>query len=350
MTGSSASSGTTGSSPGSGLTLERIEPWRLDHETAAEMAVVTRAEVALDMPSAVPMTGEGLLLQARHGFDDSPTEALWLVRADDGSLLGHASLETTRWDNPRLAMVFCRVRPDARGAGVGTVLLNAQIAAARDLRRSLLLTFAVEDSAPARYLVEQGFSVGQLTAQRRLSLRQLDYPAIESLAAAVAAGAGDYELVRLDGPAPADLLPGLVTLFEAINDAPDDDLDHEPDRYPVERARAYDAAMAARRQHVYRVLARDRRTGDWAGHTILCVDETRPGYAVQEDTSVLPPHRGHRLGMWLKTSMLLWMQEARPELTTIDTWNARSNAHMIAVNDALGCSVSTYGVALQRAV
>ncbi len=59
-------------------------------------------------------------------------------------------------------------------------------------------------------------------------------------------------------------------------------------------------------------------------------------------------HRGHRLGMWLKASMLLWMRDLRPELTTIDTWNATSNTHMIAVNEALGCEVSQLGVAMQR--
>ena len=83
-------------------------------------------------------------------------------------------------------------------------------------------------------------------------------------------------------------------------------------------------------------------------HTILCVDETRPGYGVHEDTSVIRGHRGHRLGMWLKASMLLWMHDLHPELTAIDTWNATSNAHMIAVNEALGCEVSQLGVAMQR--
>ena len=97
-------------------------------------------------------------------------------------------------------------------------------------------------------------------------------------------------------------------------------------------------------------MARHRRTGEWAGHTILCVDGNRPGYGIQEDTSVVRGHRGHRLGMWLKASMLLWMREEHPELTTIDTWNATSNAHMIAVNEALGCEVSQLGVAMQRSL
>lgn len=332
------------------MILQGISPLELDLATADEMADLNRAELDLEMPGAVPMTGEGLLGQLRYGFDDSPVDRLWLVRDDTGMLAGHASLEVSQWDNPQLAMVFCNVHPEARGAGVGTLLLDAEVSATRDLGRSSMVTFAPEDSHPTRFLTAHGFTVAQHTAQRRLHPRQLDYSRIERLAGDAAERADGYELVRLDGPSPEDMLPGLTSLFEAINDAPLDDLALEPDTFPVERVRRYDGAMRKRRQHVYRLLARERRTGEWAGHTILCVDETRPGYAAQEDTSVVRSHRGHRLGMWLKASMLLWMRAAQPGLTVVDTWNATTNAHMIAVNEALGCEVAALGVALQRTI
>jgi hypothetical protein len=51
--------------------------------------------------------------------------------------------------------------------------------------------------------------------------------------------------------------------------------------------------------------------------------------------------------MWLKTTMLLWLHDVEPGLQTIDTWNAESNTHMIAVNDELGCVVQAQGAALQ---
>ena len=106
-------------------------------------------------------------------------------------------------------------------------------------------------------------------------------------------------------------------------------------------------AMLARRQHLYRLMARHRRTGEWVGHTILVADEHRPGVGIQEDTTVLPAHRGHRLGLLLKAKMLLWMRTECPELELIDTWNAESNAAMIAVNEQLGCELVYQGSALQ---
>lgn len=328
--------------------IERVDPADIDDATAEQMAAITRSELALDSPNAIPPSADGLLGQARYGFDDTPVDALWLARSRDGDLVGHASVEVSQWDNPQLAFVFCSVSPDAHGSGVGFGLLDAQVEAVTALGRSSLLTFTTLDGHTARFLEAHGFEVGQHTAQRRLDTGRIDYAHIADLAAKAAARATDYELVRLDGPAPEDMLPGLTTLFEAINDAPLDGIAMDPDTFPVERVRRYDAAMQKRRQHVYRLLARHRRTGDWAGHTILCVDETRAGYGVQEDTSVIRAHRGHRLGMLLKASMLLWLRDARPGLTVIDTWNATSNSHMIAVNEALGCEVSQLGVAMQR--
>jgi GNAT superfamily N-acetyltransferase len=328
--------------------LERVDPNDLDLATATEAANVTQRELADLVPSAVPPSPEGWLLARRHGHDDHPTEAVWLARDDAGALLGHASLEVSHWDNPRMALVFCSVDPGTRGAGVGTALLDAQVELARDLGRTTLLTFCEPGSVRTSFLTDRGFTVVQEQAQRRLDPRRLDLATIKELADGAAEYAADYELVRLDGPAPEEMLVGLTTLFEAINDAPTDDMELEPDTFPVERLRGYDAAMSHRRQHVYRIMGRHRRTGDWVGHTILIVDETRPRYAIQEDTSVVRDHRGHRLGMWLKASMLLWMHDEHPELTTIDTWNAVSNGHMIAVNEALGCEVSQLGVAMQR--
>jgi len=104
---------------------------------------------------------------------------------------------------------------------------------------------------------------------------------------------------------------------------------------------------ALRQPHQHRLMARHKETGAWAGHTIVCVDEHCPGFAMQEDTSVVSAHRGHRLGMLLKATMLLWLRDAQPMLETIDTWNALSNRHMIAVNDELGCVVEARGAALQ---
>jgi hypothetical protein len=154
--------------------------------------------------------------------------------------------------------------------------------------------------------------------------------------------------VHFVGPTPDDMLADMVTLHAAINDAPLDDPEAEDDHWDVERVQRYDAAMAARRQTVHRVLARHRDSGEWAGISMLCVDEFSPSVAFQEDTSVVRAHRGHRLGLLMKADMLRWVSRERPEISAIDTWNATSNHHMIAVNERLGARVVAHHETYRR--
>ncbi len=326
--------------------LERVDPLQLDHATSERLAEVMNDSARAAGQSMAPMTAASLAAQARYTHDDRPFDAMWLAR-ERGDVVAMASIEFPRWDNQHLAMAFCTVAPEVQGRGIGTALLAEQKRCCQAERRSLLLTFCNRDTPGHRLLTESGFEVGQANAQRRLYPQRIDYGNLRSLADDASGRAADYEIVRLDGPAPHEWLPALVSLFEAINDAPNDEINATPDIFSVERIRQYESAMAHRSQHLYRLMARHKDSGEWAGHSILCVDELRPGVAMQEDTTVVPRHRGHRLGIWLKAAMLLWMRELRRELETIDTWNAESNAHMIAVNDELGCVVNARGFVLQ---
>lgn len=361
------------------VTIERVDAGTLDPAIAEQMAEVANAANAADGLDFLPTPGPSLVALARYTSANRPLDALWLARlssqdvnggcadpsdgarprndADgdrgrpgrpDDKLAGWAYLELPKWDNTHMAYVSCFVHPDDQRKGIGTAMLESQIAASQEAGRSLLLTFGPRESSRIKFLLANGFEVAQVSAQRRLEPHRIDYSRIEAIASDAASAAKDYELVELDGSTPEPMMAAMRTLSEAINDAPLDDADLEPDVFPAERVRSYETAMAARRQHVYRLLARHRRTGELVGLTILCVDELRPGLAHQEDTSVVRAHRGHRLGLLLKTRMLLWMRDRHPELTRIDTYNATSNDHMIRVNEELGARYTSESCLLQR--
>jgi hypothetical protein len=141
--------------------------------------------------------------------------------------------------------------------------------------------------------------------------------------------------VRVFGRTPEALRPAVAEMTAAINDAPLDDLEIDDEVFPPERVDNYETATLARGHRLYRLMARHRETGELAGHTVVAVEEENPAIGHQHDTSVVRSHRGHRLGLLLKSAMNLWLAEAEPELRTVDTWNAESNDHMIAVNEAL---------------
>ena len=57
---------------------------------------------------------------------------------------------------------------------------------------------------------------------------------------------------------------------------------------------------------------------------------------MQEDTLILHEHRGHRLGMLIKAVNLRALRTASPESSSVLTYNAEENRHMLDVNEALG--------------
>ena len=76
--------------------------------------------------------------------------------------------------------------------------------------------------------------------------------------------------------------------------------------------------------------------GHLAGYTELGLMSTGREHGQTWNTLVLPGHRGHGLGMWIKLANLEAARRLRPELRRVTTWNAEANQHMIAINEAIG--------------
>jgi GNAT superfamily N-acetyltransferase len=138
-------------------------------------------------------------------------------------------------------------------------------------------------------------------------------------------------------PTPPDQLDEVAAAWDGMNDAPTDDLEWDDVHFDGERLRLAEAYEAALGRRGYVAVARHARTGAIAGLSELSLPAGAT-HAHQGDTCVLAAHRGHRLGLLVKLAMLDLLAEQEPQVAVIDTWNATSNAPMIAVNDALGCT------------
>jgi mycothiol synthase len=58
--------------------------------------------------------------------------------------------------------------------------------------------------------------------------------------------------------------------------------------------------------------------------------------AEQSDTGVVAAHRGHRLGRWLKAANLRRARDHAPGIESVQTYNAETNPHMLAINVDMG--------------
>jgi GNAT superfamily N-acetyltransferase len=325
------------------------DPSSLDAATADAIADVLTATRRAEMPDPIPISGPTVRLRKRYGWGDDRPGWLAIVR-DADRVVATATLMFPRHSNRHLAYLWIEVHPAHQRRGIGSDLLRrAEDRTLADGRRSLT-GFTRRDGAGAAFATARGFEPGLDHAMRRLVLDDADPGRWVEMRSEALRRASDYELVRVQGPSDNALLAELTPLYAAINDAPTGDLDVEPDAYDISSIRAYERAMADRDQTMYHVLARRRSDRAWAGHTIALVDRHQPVFAAQEDTSVVPEHRGHRLGLALKADLLAWLAEVEPQLRWIQTWNAESNRHMLAVNETLGFELWSRSIQQQKSL
>jgi GNAT superfamily N-acetyltransferase len=262
--------------------------------------------------------------------------------------VGAGFLHLSERDNRHLAWTTAVIRPEHRRRGHGTALFAHLVEEARAAGRTSVGTDGWDSGAALGFAEKAGLTKRSQAIQRRQHLDEVDRALVQKRYDEAADHAGDYELVRIEGRTPPELLDAVADLASAINDAPTDDLDIEDEVFTVERLEAYEDSVLARGYRLYRLLARHRETGALGGHTVVGVEIARPQIADQHDTAVARDHRGHRLGLLLKAAMVLWLGEVEPQIETIDTWNAESNDHMIAVNELLGYRVMGRELQFQR--
>lgn len=293
---------------------------------------VARAADAVDSPWEPPRTAYRQAAFMRHGWEGDPGR--WFVGYDGDTPVAVASLDTSDYDNLEMAILQLAVAPDHRRLGHGSAVVTALEEVSLEIDRPLVLLTAWE--SPGLDALAAGHGYARKSAEVRRLQVVAEAPDPRPIRDGAARAATDYELIRVEGCTPPDLLPGVVEITRAINDAPMDDLDWEAEVYSPARIRAYEQAQVESGHRFRRVLARHRPSGELAGHTVVLVDTDQPTIAEQHDTSVVQAHRGHRLGLLLKADMLVWLAEDEPQLERIYTDNAESNRYMIAVNERLG--------------
>lgn len=234
-------------------------------------------------------------------------------------------------DNTDFAYVEVFSDPGHRRKGYASTLLEALIDVARDAGRHKLLGEAAwsidDDVAPARAFAEnQGFSLDIMDAQRELLL-PADLPDVT-----VADG---YTLHSWRGPCPEAWLEPYANLRRLlVQEAPSGDAGLENEHWDAARVRR-DEEDLVKAGRIMQVTVAEASTGELAGHTQLSFPGTSDE-VYQWDTLVLPAHRGHALGLALKVHTMRASADLLEGRRRIHTYNAASNAHMIAVNEAMG--------------
>lgn len=275
-----------------------------------------------------------------------------------GPMVGRVFLELPGEEGARTALIEVEVLPDFRGRGIGSALLAHAEAMADEAGRPVIEAYILHslgDPTAARVTAATGF--GDVPADdpgvrfllhRRWTLEQiyrvsrLDLAAgsavLDGLAAgAVAASAASYELVSWVGATPDEFLEDLAILNARMStDAPQAGLEIDEEIWTADRVADLDARTLRGGYLFLSTAARHRESGRLVAFSNLYVDADRRRPAQQGDSLVLKDHRGHRLGLLVKTGLHRLLAAESPETPLVYTFNAEENRPMLAINEAMG--------------
>jgi GNAT superfamily N-acetyltransferase len=267
-----------------------------------------------------------------------------------GRVVGALEVQLPQLDNLDAAMIWLSVRPEARGRGIGSELLGRAERIGADHGRTLFFA-ETEWAEPGADVSEtfasnRGYAVGQTVLRSEMALPG-DREALEAVLSAC--GAEDYVLDGYVDDLPEAWLDDRAHLQQRMStDAPSDDLALEEEAWDADRLREQQQGLLSAGRRIVETVARHVPSGRIVGFTQVSVSANEPALAFQQDTLVLREHRGHGLGLRLKAANALRLIDELPEVTSVRTWNAASNAHMLAVNRRLGYTVDGYSREWQK--
>jgi GNAT superfamily N-acetyltransferase len=306
----------------------------------AVLAVLREATVA-DVPGFPPPCPYAF--RARTAHQQASQRREFVVARLDGAVAGLLELDLPMRDNLDNAEAELTVHPAYRRRGIGRAMHAHLTERLRELGRKRYTCISLADGAGAAFATAVGAKVAQDDVRRRLDLTTVDEANLSAMERAAVRKSAGYDLVSWRDRIPDEYVADVAYLIGRFNtDAPMGDLRVEPEQLDTARLREQEESNARARRRVYCGGAVHATSGRMVALTTIAVARSTPRHAFQWITLVDPAHRGKRLGALTKVGNLRFTREHEPELTTVDTWNAAVNTHMIAINEQMGFRTADY--------
>ncbi|MFF4889648.1 GNAT family N-acetyltransferase [Micromonospora chersina] len=324
-----------------GLSVSPLDP--ADQATLDAVYRTAVAAQAVDEPDLPPLCRRRFEAPLRHPMPGVDTR--WWVARLDGATVGWLRMHLHTLDNTDNASVELVVDPAHRRRGVGRALHEHGLRLLRERGGKRLVGSTVSplpgeegrELPGAAFAAAVGATPALADVRRRLDVTALDRPRLAGLLAGARTAAAGYRTVRWGQHTPEEYVADVAYLEgRLLVDAPLGDLAWEQEKVDAERIRGTERALDARGVRRYHVGAVHEASGRLVAWSMVSLAANTTWHAWQQITIVDPAHRGHRLGLLTKIENLDHTLAHEPELRVIDTFNAATNTHMIAINEQLG--------------
>jgi GNAT superfamily N-acetyltransferase len=319
------------------MLIEQFDARTDDDRLAACHQIIVSGH-AEDDPNVPEITWRRFQAWWRYGYASEPVET-WLATDDAGQPVGCYLLWLPDRENQLNAFIALFVARACRRHGFGTALVGHAAGQAEQAGRTLLMSDTRVGAPGTAFAQACGARAGIQEVRRVLDINADLLAKAAGLRASAEQHAAGYSLRSWSGMTPDGLLEQASALHNAMEDAPHDD-SVEPLRWDADRLRKEEQQDIEAGMRINSVAALASDSGEMAALTQVYVDPDQADWGYQGLTAVTRPHRGHRLGMLVKTEMLQGLSELEPQIGRVETGNAGSNQYMIGVNEQLGFRVT----------
>jgi len=279
----------------------------------------------------------------------------WYIE-ESGRMVGCAAVDILQDGDGEQAIVVVCVLESHQRRGIGSAALAAVEADLRAAGVRVLLAWiehrgengemiaaptgfgSVPRDAGARFAERAGFRLEQIERASRLRFDRDAIAHLERSLAGARERSAEYRVVQWMLPTPPEFVEGYAWMKSRMStDVPDADLDLPEEVWDAARVAELEQRQAAKGFALQVTAAQHIRTGELCAFNELAIRAADPaGTSHQYDTLVLSGHRGHRLGMLVKTAGLLRWHEQFPASPHVITYNAEENRPMLDINEAIG--------------
>jgi GNAT superfamily N-acetyltransferase len=227
------------------------------------------------------------------------------------------------------------VDPDHRRRGIGRSWIPL-IIERMERHGCTTLTVDTHEESGHQFLKWMGAEGKSAGAENRLQLADVDWAMIRRWVDDGARLSSATKLEVYDGHLPEEMweeyCPQLAAL---LNTMPWDQLEHADIAFTPAHLSDWYTRLDEQGGSDHTMLTREP-DGTISGITDMSYAPYKPQFIEQGFTGVRRDARGRGLGKWLKAAMLLHVREIYPDVQTIITGNASSNAPMLAINKKMG--------------